>query len=365
VKLAELNELASSHSRYSGLPGSADLLASIQAATRAMESTPVHTRPKDSSGHAGGLVLPDSDTIAIIPDLHARIEILPSFLQSRIPGGDSASMAKLLLGGELSIVCLGDIPHSEGIQAGRRWQRMLEAVSGKRDATALLSPEMDEEMGSTLILLDFIMKLLVLFPTRFFCLKGNHDNMANLDSHGDSQFIKYALEGAMGAEWFRMRYGVEMLEEMRKYELDLPLVASGKASGLGFCASHAEPAFAMSSNDIIEYRARADVVRALIWTPDHMAAEGAVEKSLDALLSPEIIPGHSRWISGHRPVAGPFKLRSDGRFVQIHDPGSRQVAILSKSSTQKGKLDFFKVNVDGGELFLLGSIGLDPSPMGH
>ena len=94
-----------------------------------------------------------------------------------------------------------------------------------------------------------------------------------------------------------------------------------------FAASHAEPAFALTVADIVDYRSRPDVVEALIWTPNDGAQAFSVERSLDALFGVERADG-VLWFAGHRPVHERYALRANGRFVQFHDPAARRVAYL-------------------------------------
>ncbi|HWP68320.1 MAG TPA: hypothetical protein VN437_03385, partial [Rectinemataceae bacterium] len=217
-------------------------------------------RPRSATGLPGGIIRIDTHYVAIVPDLHGRAGFLDDLFRSPAPTSPDVTFRDLLASRELSIICLGDILNTEGPEGGDRWRRAARRLSTEPDHKGLLGAEMDEEMGASLRSLQLVMTLKTRFPAGFHCLKGNHDNIGNFSDDGDSAFYKYAMEGAMGAEWFRLRYGEALIGKVRRYERLLPLIALGA----GFIASHAEPAFALSREDLLEYRERPDVVRALI-----------------------------------------------------------------------------------------------------
>ena len=209
-------------------PPEAELLESlIAAASVALAGEPEHLRPRSSSGLPGGLVRIAGSTVIVIPDLHARPRLIFDLLRSSLPGG--TAVAEALATGELSVICLGDILHSEGQEAAARWLRATDRLVGARGFEGLMGLEMDREMTLSLCALLEVAYLQAHFPGRFFCLKGNHDNMGNRSTEGDSPFGKYSHEGLMGSEWFKLRYGAMALELVRDYELLLPLVAAGRS----------------------------------------------------------------------------------------------------------------------------------------
>lgn len=347
-------------------PPPARLSELAAAATAAMRAEDPSIRPRASSGEPGGLVALGAPFVALVPDLHARAALLADLLASEPPAveaprGPSAetilaqdpgeTLAAMALDGRLAILCLGDVLNAEGPAAQARWTRAMDDLASG-GLPALLSPAMDEEMGLSLSALCLVMLLKARLGAAFHCLKGNHDNLSNSSRDGDSGFRKYALEGAMGTEWARMRYGETVLAAVRRYELLLPLVAAGRA----FCASHAEPAFPVDAPGLLGYRSRPALVRALTWTANDQAEEGAVAASLRALLG-EREPG-SLWITGHRPVSGAFGLRAGGRLLQTHNPGRDQIAwIDNRPGTGRPGIRFFEVEKGGGAMRLLESAG--------
>lgn len=358
---AELIALARELVSSGTYPPPARLSELTEAAISAMRAEDPSVRPRAASGEPGGLVALSAPFVAVVPDLHARAALLADLLASEPPAIEASrgpfaapipakTLAAMALDGRLSILCLGDVLNAEGQAAQARWnQAMDDLASG--GAHALLSPAMDEEMGLSLSSLCLVMLLKVRLGTAFHCLKGNHDNLSNSSSDGDSGFRKYALEGAMGAEWSRMRYGEAAINAVRRYELLLPLAAAGRA----FCASHAEPAFPVDAPGMLDCRSRPALVRALTWTANDQADEGAVAGSLAALLGGRAADG--LWLAGHRPVAGIFGLRAGGRLLQMHNPGRSQIAwIDNRPGTGRPEIRFFEVEKGGGALRFLESL---------
>ena len=307
------------------LPSSTEFADLLELGRTATLGLPDVTRPRSPhESLPGGLIqLPRGKPLIIVPDLHARPALVEALLGTVFPGFEMP-LRDALARGRATTLFLGDIPHAEGPDAARRWVNASRKLAAERNEHAILSPEMDEEMGLSIRALGHVIRLQSEFHGSVFCLKGNHDNMTNASDHGDLPFYKYADEGRMGALWLRLRYGPEIARLVREYELSLPIAARGT----DMCASHAEPAFAVSESMLLEYRNDPEVVRALIWTANGEAEEGAVGESLKLLLGSEEKAAHATWFSGHRPVAGPYSLRSAGQLAQIHNPGAWHVALL-------------------------------------
>jgi hypothetical protein len=267
----------------------------------------------------------------VIPDLHGRAGFLLGVLRARIEEFPGLSVLGLIQRRMLSLLCLGDIPHSEGALAARRWFLAAQSMIDDPSSKGVLNPFMEEEMRLSLGALALVMRLKVVLGDGFHCLKGNHDNLGNSGEDGDLRFYKYAQEGSMGAQWLKLRYGPEGLGLLRSYELLLPLAARGR----GFCASHAEPAVPVGYEELLEYRKNPRLVRALIWTGNGEALPRAVERSLASLIPSCPFPAASRWISGHRPVEGSYALRAGGRLVQIHNPARSQAALVREDEAAR------------------------------
>ncbi|HET7839309.1 MAG TPA: hypothetical protein VFL04_06085 [Rectinemataceae bacterium] len=331
-RAAELCSFAQDLAARPRLPARSELSPQVEFVLGLLKAEDPGLRPRDSGGLPGGLVRLPAHPVVLVPDLHARPLLLAKVLawrpdiggDARAPTGgpgqirERASVAELLAMGEASLVCLGDAFHSEAGGAARRWRLAYrEYLSSWASHGA-----MDEEMALTLSTIRIILAAKAAFPRNFHYIKGNHDNLANEDRHGDRSFYKFAAEGEMVASWFTGTYGRALLEAYRSLELELPLAVLGEL----LVASHGEPAFAMGPGDIIEYRRREDVVYGLIWTGNDEAEAGSVQRSLAALLGPS--SGGARWFGGHRPVRGRYALRAGGSYVQFHDPSAHQVALI-------------------------------------
>ncbi|TXT49158.1 MAG: hypothetical protein FD137_760 [Spirochaetes bacterium] len=316
-------------SEIPGLPDRETLLALIEQASEILLSYAEVLRPRTLLGRPGGIVVLPQDESLLIPDLHGRADFLFAVLKAIAPGETALRVEDLLKENRLSLVCLGDVLHTEGRAAAERWHCAATRLLSTSEGGTSPNPELEEEMSESLAALSLVLRCIVAYPGAFFCLKGNHDNMGNLDSDGDKPFYKYAFEGAMCAAWFSSRYGALLLEVLRKYERSLPLVATGKQ----FFASHAEPRSAVASLDILEYFDKPNLVYNLIWTGNGEAEKGSVGKSISALRPwiegltgwPCTDTDTICWFAGHRPVNEGYKARLSDRFVQIHDPGKNQI----------------------------------------
>ncbi|MCE5256577.1 MAG: metallophosphoesterase [Spirochaetaceae bacterium] len=329
----------------------------IDAVMETLASEDQGIRPPSISGMPGGIVQIHAPRVIILPDIHGRIAFLNALLEADAAplGFPRGSVADLAAGGTVCIICLGDILHTEGPEAAERWM-LAELYRNREDPVGgILSPPMNEEMQLSLAALEAVMRLKILIPDKFHCLKGNHDNTGNNDDHGDSPFFKYAHEGEMTAEWLYIRYGERIMQRLRDYELLLPLVAVGRA----FCASHAEPAIALDREDILEYRSHRRVVESLIWTGNGEAQEKAAARTMANLLGRE--PGDdggARWFSGHRPIAGAWAARAGGLVIQIHNPGEMQFAWIDNSKATLPAVSIFQLKDDGGGSPALNAAGL-------
>ncbi len=336
------------------LPSGTEFASLLELGRKATLGLSDLIRPRaPSDGLPGGLLkISEGKPLIIVPDLHARPAFVETLRGAVFPGV-GVPLSDALARGLAAILFLGDIPHAEGPDAARRWVRAFRKLAAESDERAILSPEMDEEMGLSIQALSEIISLQAEFHGSVFCLKGNHDNMTNASDHGDFPFYKYADEGRMGALWLRLRYEPEIAHLVREYELSLPIAARGAT----YCASHAEPAFPVSESMLLNYRHNSEVVRALIWTANDEAEEGAVGESLKLLLGSDERATHAMWFSGHRPVAGSYSLRAAGRLAQIHNPGMWQVVLLYPG---EGVARFYKLVPETSRVEEIAVLVLDP-----
>jgi hypothetical protein len=252
----------------------------------------------------------------VVPDIHARMELILAVLADKDEAGESAG--DRLAAGRLQILCLGDGFHAEG-RAVARWQAALEELKGGYRKHS----NMDQEMRESLGVMEMVMALKRAFPEHFHFLKGNHENIANEQGNGNYPFLKFANEGLMVRIYMEHFFGEEILKVYAELEKNFPLLAVGGT----FLASHAEPAWFIRKEEVIEYRRLPQVIYGLTWTDNDEAEPGSVQEMLDHYLGEEAA-AEAYHFGGHRPVRGSYNLRADGRYVQIHDPNALVVALL-------------------------------------
>ncbi len=155
---------------------------------------------KNNDDLAGGLIkLPNHITPIIIGDLHAQVNNLLKILTENC-------LLDCLHANTACLIFLGDAVHSE------------------------ISNEM-EDMQSSILMMDLILKLKVFFPYNVFYLRGNHDSFdRELSKNGISQGL------LMHRQLTELR-GFKYADEMRKFYNRLPYVITNKF----FLACHAAP----------------------------------------------------------------------------------------------------------------------------
>ena len=309
------------------LPTHDDLLALVDAALSANEAycTPLLDFTAQEQ-------LP----LVVIPDLHARRDFLLHILAYTLPQYD-ASVLTLLAQARLRVVCVGDLFHSER-RGYERWLLAYEEYERGEVSGAAMTAEMIENLS----LLQMIATLQVQFPQHFFFLKGNHENILNKTEGGDYSFRKFALEGEQVLAFMEDVYGDAVPHVISLWEHSLPLCAAFPRC----VVSHAEPQRAFSKKELS--RGGASVVEALTWTRNDEAEAGSVEATLTALLGASAAL-QAVWLSGHRPVAGRFALRQDGRLVQLHNPRSEQFALVQPDQPFNPDTDIVVLDQLGNE----------------
>ena len=306
------------------LPPHEALLSLSESAISVLEGENPSYRPLDSQKKPGGLLDFTSQSYAslpllIVPDLHGRGQFILDILDFKI---GSRTVLELLESGEIIVLCVGDIFHSEG-RGKARWKKAFtECMAGN-----LVNEALTEEMRENLSLLEMILSLKSAFAGHFHILKGNHENILNEEmrpKHGNVPFCKFCDEGNMVRNFLQHAYDDLILHEIYCFENALPVCAAFK----NCVVSHAEPATFFTRDQIINYHEDFSMVTfALTWTANDAARPGTVEHLFNELL-PEPSRKTAWYFSGHRPVLGNYALRQEGRLVQIHNPDKEQIALL-------------------------------------
>ena len=313
------------------LPDFTDLRRILDVVISILENENPLIRPRDRFGKPGGLILLNPNiTTVIVPDLHARTGYISTLIEMNL---DGKSLLNRLAEGSLQLVCVGDGFHSEA-RGADRWRRAWkEYNNGFRRHR-----NMDEEMTEGLSLMAMVMILKASYPENFHFLRGNHENVMNIEGGGHRPFGKYAWEGQMVRDWFIEFPGVELLNAWADFENLLPLLAVGSR----FLVSHAEPRKFYPRDRLIEYRDDDELIFDFIWTGNGEAEPGSVEKMLEHYLGAD--SEGSLYFGGHRPVSGLYSLRADNRFVQIHNPERYVAAVLESGRNPDPRRDIYDID---------------------
>lgn len=290
-------------------------------------------RPRDASGRPGGVIyLVPGITTIIVPDIHARMELVLNVLLYEDRHGHS-NLDKLSLG-ELQVVCVGDGVHAEG-RAAERWASALEEF--KEDFAT--HEHMDEEMRESFGVMEMVMETKRAFPTSFHFLKGNHENIRNETGNGNHAYRKHAYEGAMVHGYVQKFYSEAFIEQYDDFEKSLPLLAVGN----NFLISHAEPYTFFDRQQVVEYRNDPHVVECMTWTDNDMAEDGSVQRMIGHYLGEEQI-GRSYYFAGHRAISGRYRYKAESGFVQLHNPNKSIIAVIKPDEKIDLDIDIIEIS---------------------
>jgi len=238
-------------------------------------------RPRDWRGMPGGVVkLPKKMIPIIVGDLHAQVDNLLTLLTQN-------EFLEMMSDGKAAMVFLGDAVHSE--------------VDGSMD-----------EMESSLLIMDVILRLKLWFPQQVFYVRGNHDSFSEeIGKDGIPQ-------GLLWAKALRDIRGEAYKAAMdRFYEL-LPYVAVSK----NYVACHAAPPKGKVDMemliDIHKYPALIkDVTCNRLYRPNRPAGytKGDVKRFRNALK----LEGKAELFVGHTPLTRHDTLWSNVGGIAHHD----------------------------------------------
>lgn len=297
-------------------------------------------RPLNCVGQPGALLkLYDEGVrclpVVIIPDIHSRPDFIQNILNCILPKL-KLTVKQALEQKKIDLVCVGDAVHTE--LSSLRWK----LISAEFDGGIHTGHYMQDEMIATLSTLCALMTLKIKYPENFHFLKGNHENILNSSLGGDYAFYKYADEGEMVKRFIVEYYDEKLLNLISQYENLLPLMAYGK----NYVVSHAEPAEAFTTEQLIDARFEDSVVEGLIWTRNGQVKKSTVVPIMNELLGKKAAK-KALYFSGHRPVKENYALRQDGKLVQIHNPHKQNIVLVEPDSN----FDFEKdiINTKGAK----------------
>ena len=198
-------------------------LSTLRAVNQLLQQEPY--RKQDSLGNAGSVVeLPRHLTPVIVGDLHAQINNLLKILSEN-------SFLEALDRGEAALILLGDVVHPEG--------------DGQL-----------EEMDSSVLMMDLILKLKLAFPGQVFFIMGNHDSFSpDVMKGGVPQSILWEKR-------LTQLRGKEYCQELALFYRQSPLLVLSE----DFVACHAGPPCSkVSLETLIEARQFPKLVHELTW----------------------------------------------------------------------------------------------------
>ncbi|BCL78648.1 metallophosphoesterase [Ktedonobacteria bacterium brp13] len=291
----------------------------------------------------GGLLyLPDLPTL-IIPDLHARREMLLAILKTHIMEGSSAGkqVFELLQQGHINVVCLGDIVHSE--------ERSHWVINLDGECTPEL---LDKEMVRSLGAGAMVMYLKLQFPDHFHCLRGNHDDMAGelgtfrkfVGIRRDEQDEVVLVDGRpiltadkgepeIVRDWVLTRegWGQAFLDAWTQFERALPLFAQGSY----YVMSHTLPNIPVSESALCDPNKLREITLEL--TSNRGINRLAIESTLDNLGMKNSV---QRWFYGHTPVPpakndGKYEEDLDGLIIRLNNPKKQVFAYVPEAGNER------------------------------
>jgi hypothetical protein len=241
----------------------------------------------------------------LIPDLHGRRDYLDAVLATR-DGATGKTYLELLRRGQVQVVCLGDLMHTE--VRGELWRRGMPDVA--------MRLEMAESLGTV----RRVAELKAAFPSTFHVLRGNHDDVGPA---GAGAPCDLPLQIGATRRFLGEKLGQGLVDELSRFFCALPVAAAGAS----FAASHAPPLTFVARAEVKAGGDRSRVAFARIRVPSfnaERAAARALGESDEAILDrvARELTGRdaSHYIHGHF-WARPMTIR--GREVFFGNPSDR------------------------------------------
>ncbi len=208
LRLAKLERLAKLLGAPIAEPSAEEALALIEGVIAWIGSDP--NQPRDAKGRPGGLVeVPPGLDPVFVGDLHARLDnLLVVLTQNAILEGLEA--------GKVALLIIGDAPHPD--------EEGLEAF-----------------MGTSMLLMDLIFRLQLVFPGQVYYLRGNHDSFSEEISKGG------VPQGVLWEHALRDERGTAYFEAMTRLYQRLPYVATSSR----FVTCHAGPPTSTVTRDML------------------------------------------------------------------------------------------------------------------
>ncbi len=221
-------------------------------------------RPKNLQGQPGGLVeIPADATPVIVGDLHAQVNNLLKILSENC-------LLDCLRMKTATLIILGDAVHSEMIHETAKFE-------------------------TSMLIMDLIFRLKLIYPGNLFYIRGNHDSFdPEIDKNG-------VLQGILWREALLRQRGEAYVREMQTFYDALPYVIRSDS----FLACHAGPPRAtIGRNDLINIAGNPNLAIELVTTrmqqPNHPG--GYTKGDVKRLRKGLELPPKTRFIVGHTPM---------------------------------------------------------------
>ena len=221
-------------------------------------------RSLNLQGKPGGLVeLPPDITPVIVGDTHAQVNNLLKILSENC-------LLDCLRVKNAALILLGDAIHSEMIHETAKFE-------------------------TSMLIMDLIFRLKLIYPGNFFYLRGNHDSFdPEINKNG-------VLQGVLWREALQKQRGTEYVREMQNFYDALPYVIISDS----FVACHAgPPREIINRDDLINIAGNPNLATELVTTriqrPNHLS--GYTKGDVKRLRKGLNLPPKTRFIVGHTPM---------------------------------------------------------------
>ncbi len=221
-------------------------------------------RPKNLQGQPGGLVeIPADATPVIVGDLHAQVNNLLKILSENC-------LLDCLRMKTATLIILGDAVHSEMIHETAKFE-------------------------TSMLIMDLIFRLKLIYPGNLFYIRGNHDSFdPEIDKNG-------VLQGILWREALLRQRGEAYVREMQTFYDALPYVIRSDS----FLACHAGPPRAtIGRNDLINIAGNPNLAIELVTTRMQQPNRpgGYTKGDVKRLRKGLELPPKTRFIVGHTPM---------------------------------------------------------------
>ena len=241
-------------------------VSQIDAVIATVERNP--HRPTSTSGIPGGLLDYSADTrpVVVIGDLHGAIDNLKAIIDHN---GNRDRLAK----GELLVVILGDGVHND--QTGQM-----------------------KEMGSSLLVLEELFRLILEYGRNVIYIRGNHDTF-------DENIAKSAVkQGLEFRNYLSAHRDTDYIAAVERFFEALPMFIIGN----GYVITHAGPVRrGCTRQELVDVKDHPDYYHQLMWNRLHEFRGTPSLKEYDGndirrMLEKLDLPTDTPFIVGHNPM---------------------------------------------------------------